>query len=85
MEKRILIIVIVFLVLAIIYITQKQNFDVYTSGAGQRFFSEFTSTNQDIAPVSAPINHYSSSTAPIRTSETELFKNLRTSNIALNI
>jgi len=78
MEKRILIIVIVFLVLAIIYITQKQNFDVYTSGAGQRFFSEFTSTNQDIAPVF-------SSTVPIRTSETELFKNLRTSNIALNI
>ena len=46
MERIVLIAIIIFLVLGIIYITQKQNFDVYTSGSLQRYASEFTGTNQ---------------------------------------
>lgn len=46
MERIVLIAIIIFLVLGIIYITQKQNFGVYDSGALQRYASEFTGTNQ---------------------------------------
>ncbi len=46
MERVVLIAIIIFLVLGIIYITQRQNFDVYTSGSLQRYASEFTGTNQ---------------------------------------
>lgn len=78
MEKIVLIGMIVFLLFSIIYITQKQNFEVYTSGAKQRYASEFSSTNQgpqiytDLAFKSA-------------TSESELFKNNLTSNLAAPI
>ena len=38
--------IIVIIVLAIIYLLYKQNFSIYTSGASQRYATEFSSTNQ---------------------------------------
>ena len=39
-------IIITLILIAIIYVLTKQNFTVYTSGATQRYATEFSSTNQ---------------------------------------
>ena len=46
-KNQLMLIAVVLLVLLIIYFVFKQDFAVYTSGASQRFASEFTSTNQE--------------------------------------
>lgn len=78
MERVVLIAIIIFLVLGIIYITQKQNFSAYTSGALQRYASEFTGTNQSpqiytqIAFSSPPKNNL----------ESELFTSTLSKNLS---
>lgn len=74
MDKVVLISIIILLLISIVYITQKQNFSTYTSGALQRYASEFTSTNQ-----SPQI--YTQLAFP-KTSESELFKNHMIDNLS---
>jgi di/tricarboxylate transporter len=75
MERNVLIAIIIFLVLAIVYITQKQNFSVYTSGALQRYASEFTSTNQ------SPQIYTKLAFDPKQNLESELFKSTMANNL----
>lgn len=75
MEKVVLISIIVFLLISIVYITQRQNFSTYTSGAQQRFASEFTSTNQSPSI-------YTQLAFP-KTSESELFKSTMQNNLSI--
>ncbi len=51
MNKMVMIAIMVIIVIAIIYFLTKQNFSLYTSGATQRYASEFTSTNQNTNPI----------------------------------